>query len=79
MELLLRALLLTTDEKELILKTVIDLVDKRVPVIAGTGTNDTEKSIQASIQAKALGADAIIMLITPYYNKTNQRGLVKHF
>ncbi|MEK1513872.1 4-hydroxy-tetrahydrodipicolinate synthase [Staphylococcus aureus] len=69
---------LTTDEKERILKTVIDFVDKRVPVIAGTGTNDTEKSIQASIQAKALGADAI-MLITPYYNKTNQRGLVKHF
>ncbi|HCU7862517.1 TPA: 4-hydroxy-tetrahydrodipicolinate synthase [Staphylococcus aureus] len=69
---------LTTDEKERILKTVIDLVDKRVPVIAGTGTNDTEKSIQASIQAKALGADAI-MLITPYYNKTNQLGLVKHF
>ncbi|MFO8303241.1 4-hydroxy-tetrahydrodipicolinate synthase [Staphylococcus aureus] len=69
---------LTTDEKERILKTVIDLVDKRVPVIAGTGTNDTEKSIQASIQAKALGADAI-MLITPCYNKTNQRGLVKHF
>lgn len=69
---------LTTDEKERILKTVIDLVDKRVPVIAGTDTNDTEKSIQASIQAKALGADAI-MLITPYYNKTNQRGLVKHF
>ncbi|HAR4719030.1 TPA: 4-hydroxy-tetrahydrodipicolinate synthase [Staphylococcus aureus] len=66
---------LTTDEKERILKTVIDLVDKRVPVIAGTGTNDTEKSIQASL---ALGADAI-MLITPYYNKTNQRGLVKHF
>ncbi|EVW08818.1 dihydrodipicolinate synthase [Staphylococcus aureus M20894] len=69
---------LTTDEKERILKTVIDLVDKRVPVIAGTGTNDTEKSIQASFQAKVLGADAI-MLITPYYNKTNQRGLVKHF
>ncbi|HDB5996017.1 TPA: 4-hydroxy-tetrahydrodipicolinate synthase [Staphylococcus aureus] len=69
---------LTTDEKERILKTVIDLVDKRVPVIAGTGTNDTEKSIQASFQAKALGAD-VIMLITPYYNKTNQRGLVKHF
>ncbi|HDE4883768.1 TPA: 4-hydroxy-tetrahydrodipicolinate synthase [Staphylococcus aureus] len=69
---------LTTDEKERILKTVIDLVDKRVPVIAGTGTNDTEKSIQASFQTKALGADAI-MLITPYYNKTNQRGLVKHF
>lgn len=69
---------LTTEEKELILKTVIDLVAKRIPVIAGTGTNDTKKSIQASLQAKALGADAI-MLITPYYNKTNQRGLIKHF
>ncbi|GJF43926.1 4-hydroxy-tetrahydrodipicolinate synthase [Staphylococcus argenteus] len=69
---------LTTEEKELTLKTVIDLVDKRIPVIAGTGTNDTEKSINASLQAKALGADAI-MLITPYYNKTNQRGLIKHF
>ncbi|API79389.1 4-hydroxy-tetrahydrodipicolinate synthase [Staphylococcus argenteus] len=69
---------LTTEEKELTLKTVIDLVDKRIPVIAGTGTNDTEKSIHASLQAKALGADAI-MLITPYYNKTNQRGLIKHF
>ncbi len=69
---------LTTEEKEVILKTVIDLVDKRIPVIAGTGTNDTQKSIQASLQAKALGADAI-MLITPYYNKTNQRGLIKHF
>lgn len=69
---------LTTEEKELILKTVIDLVAKRIPVIAGTGTNDTKKSIQASLQAKSLGADAI-MLITPYYNKTNQRGLIKHF
>lgn len=69
---------LTTEEKELILKTVIDLVAKRIPVIAGTGTNDTKKSIQASLQAKALGADAI-MLIAPYYNKTNQRGLIKHF
>lgn len=69
---------LTTEEKELILKTVIDLVAKRIPVIAGTGINDTKKSIQASLQAKSLGADAI-MLITPYYNKTNQRGLIKHF
>ena len=52
------------------------ILDKRVPVIAGTGTNDTEKSIKLQSKLKALGADAI-MLITPY--KTNQRGLVKHF
>lgn len=43
---------LTTDEKERILKTVIDLVDKRVPVIAGTGTNDTEKSIKLQSKLK---------------------------
>ena len=43
----------------------------------GTGTNNTYKSIQASIRAKEI-ADAV-MLITPYYNKTNQRGLIQHF
>ncbi|MDU1275037.1 MAG: dihydrodipicolinate synthase family protein, partial [Staphylococcus epidermidis] len=43
-----------------------------------TGTNNTYKSIQASIRAKEIGADAV-MLITPYYNKTNQRGLIQHF
>ena len=49
-----------------------------VPVIAGTGTNNTAKSVAASKRAKELGADGV-MLITPYYNKTNQRGLVEHF
>ena len=53
-------------------------MNKQVPVIAGTGTNNTEKSIQASVRARQSGADAV-MLITPYYNKTNQRGLVQHF
>ena len=64
--------------KEHVLETVVNLVNKQVPVIAGTGTNNTEKSIQASVRARQLGADAV-MLITPYYNKTNQRGLVQHF
>ena len=54
------------------------LVNHKVPIIAGTGTNNTQKSIQASKRAKDIGADAV-MLITPYYNKTNQRGLIKHF
>lgn len=69
---------LTDQEKEQVLETVIKLVDKRVSIIAGTGTNNTQKSIEASKRAKEIGADAV-MLITPYYNKTNQRGLIKHF
>ncbi len=69
---------LTDEEKEQVLETVVKLVNHRVPIIAGTGTNNTQKSIQASKRAKDIGADAV-MLITPYYNKTNQRGLIKHF
>ena len=72
------SLTLTEEEKAHILESVIQQVNHRVTIIAGTGTNNTAKSIQASLRAKALGADAI-MLITPYYNKTNQRGLIKHF
>ena len=69
---------LTDGEKDQILEAVVNYVDGRIPVIAGTGTNNTQKSIQASVRAKEMGADAI-MLITPYYNKTNQRGLIAHF
>ncbi|MDE9829422.1 4-hydroxy-tetrahydrodipicolinate synthase [Staphylococcus delphini] len=69
---------LTDEEKDCILTTVIEENAQRVPIIVGTGTNNTQKSIEASLRAKALGADAI-MLITPYYLKTSQRGLVAHF
>ncbi|OEK34061.1 4-hydroxy-tetrahydrodipicolinate synthase [Staphylococcus saprophyticus] len=69
---------LTDEEKDQILEVVVNVVDGRVPVIAGTGTNNTQKSIQASVRAREIGAD-VIMLITPYYNKTNQRGLIAHF
>lgn len=69
---------LTDEEKEQVLETVVGLVNGEVPVIAGTGTNNTAKSVAASKRAKDLGADGV-MLITPYYNKTNQRGLVEHF
>ncbi|SUM33007.1 dihydrodipicolinate synthase [Staphylococcus gallinarum] len=65
-------------KKEHVLEVVVNYVDGRVPVIAGTGTNNTQKSIQASVRAREIGADAI-MLITPYYNKTSQRGLIEHF
>ncbi|WP_086427965.1 4-hydroxy-tetrahydrodipicolinate synthase [Staphylococcus cornubiensis] len=69
---------LTDEEKDRILTTVIEENAQRVPIIVGTGTNNTQKSIEASLRAKALGADAI-MLITPYYLKTSQRGLIAHF
>ncbi|MEB7066138.1 4-hydroxy-tetrahydrodipicolinate synthase [Mammaliicoccus sciuri] len=69
---------LTSEERNTLLECGIKKVNGRVPVIAGTGTNNTQASIDASIKAKELGADAI-MLITPYYNKTSQRGLIAHF
>ncbi|MCK1976681.1 4-hydroxy-tetrahydrodipicolinate synthase [Jeotgalicoccus huakuii] len=69
---------LADDEIKGLLKTAIETVNGRVPVIAGTGTNSTERSIALSKYAEEAGADAV-MLITPYYNKSNQRGLVAHF
>lgn len=53
-------------------------VNKRVPVIAGTGSNDTKHCVELSKGAEALGADALL-LVTPYYNKTTQRGLIQHY
>lgn len=53
-------------------------VNKRVPVVAGTGSNDTRHAINLSVEAKNRGADALLQ-VTPYYNKTNQTGLIRHF
>lgn len=53
-------------------------INGRIPVIAGTGSNDTAHAVSLSKQAEKLGADALLQ-VTPYYNKTSQRGLVKHF
>lgn len=67
------------DEEHLaVIKYVIDKVDKRIPVIAGTGGNDTNHSIYMSQQAEKLGTDALLV-ITPYYNKGNKSGIKKHF
>lgn len=52
--------------------------NKRVPVIAGTGSNDTEYAVKLSNEAEKDGADALLM-VTPYYNKTSQMGLIKHY
>lgn len=68
-----------TDEEHVeCIRYCIEKVNKRVPVIAGTGSNDTKYAIDLSKQAEALGADALLV-VTPYYNKTSQRGLVAHF
>ena len=53
-------------------------VDKRVPVIAGTGANSTEEAIELSSESKLKGAD-YVLLVTPYYNKPNQKGLIAHY
>lgn len=68
----------TTEEKEAMLAFTIEQVNKRIPVIAGTGTNSTAESILLTKQAEKLGADGI-MLVTPYYNKPNQKGMYAHF
>ena len=56
----------------------IKYVQNRIPVIAGTGANSTEEAIELSLEAKLKGAD-YILLVTPYYNKPNQKGLLAHY
>ncbi|MFK9093510.1 4-hydroxy-tetrahydrodipicolinate synthase [Bacillus salipaludis] len=69
---------LTTEEKVALFKYVVEVVDGRVPVIAGTGSNNTRASISLTKQAEEAGVDGI-MLVVPYYNKPSQEGLFQHF
>lgn len=66
------------EERRKSIKFTVDVVNKRIPVIAGTGTNDTKASIEMSEFAESVGVDALLV-ITPYYNKTTNKGLIKHF
>lgn len=69
---------LTEEEKVKLFKFTVDVVNGRVPVIAGTGSNNTKGSIELTILAEDVGVDGI-MLVAPYYNNPSQEGLYQHF
>ena len=69
---------MSDEEKKETIKFAVDTVNKRIPVIAGTGGNNTKKVIEMTKYAEMIGADAAL-IVTPYYNKTTQEGLVKHY
>lgn len=69
---------LDVDEHMAAIKWCIEYVKGRIPVIAGTGSNSTASAIEMSVEACEYGADALL-LVTPYYNKTSQAGLIAHY
>ncbi len=69
---------MTDEEHKECIRYCVEKTAKRVPVIAGTGSNDTAYAIELSKEAESLGADGLLV-VTPYYNKSSQRGLVAHF
>lgn len=69
---------LTHEEHLECIKYTVEKVNKRIPVIAGTGSNCTETAIFLSKEAESYGADALLV-VTPYYNKATQKGLIAHF
>jgi len=69
---------LSEEEHEKIISHTVRQVAGRVPVIAGTGSNNTEHALKLSLKAQELGVDALL-IVTPYYNKTSQTGLINHY
>lgn len=66
------------DEHSEAIRFTVEVVNKRIPVIAGTGSNDTNYAVKLSNEAEKAGVDGLLS-VTPYYNKTSQRGLIEHF
>ncbi len=69
---------LTDVEREEVVRFAVSYVNKRVPVIVGAGSNSTSEAIKRSVKFEELGADALLH-VTPYYNKTTQKGLIEHY
>lgn len=69
---------LTDDEKIALIKFAKDRVQGKIPIIAGTGSNNTVRAIEMSDKAKKAGADGLL-LVTPFYNKCTQKGLIEHY
>lgn len=69
---------MSLEERMKVIEYTVKAVHKRIPVIAGTGSNNTAASIAMSTWAESIGVDGLI-IITPYYNKTTQKGLIEHF
>ncbi|KKK71530.1 hypothetical protein LCGC14_2912990 [marine sediment metagenome] len=69
---------LSFEEHSRVVKLTVDVVNKRVPVMAGTGANSTSEAIHLTIEAKEAGADGSL-LVAPYYNKPTQEGLYQHY
>lgn len=69
---------MSKEEKKSVIKYAVDKVNKRIPVIAGTGGNNTKEVIELSKYSESVGADGLL-IVTPYYNKTTQQGLIEHY
>lgn len=69
---------MSTEEQKEAIKFTVEKVNKRIPVIAGTGSNNTKHSIELSKYADSVGADGLLV-VTPYYNKATQKGLIDHY
>ncbi len=69
---------MTKEERKETIKFAVDTVNKRTKVIAGTGSNNTADAVEMSKYAESVGADGIL-IVTPYYNKTTQKGLIAHY
>ncbi len=69
---------MTKNEKIEVIKCALEISNGRIPIIAGTGSNNTSEAIEMSKIAESLGVDGVL-IVTPYYNKTTQKGLIAHY